>query len=564
MSLFFALCSLFFVLKFKHMKNRRIFIAVIVALLLSACSATYTDHPIILKAESLVNEHPDSAYNFLSSIEHPEKLSKADYAAWCLHYTQAQYKLYMDIHSDSLINIAVDYYKNSGLKTYSGLSYYMLGCVSELLHKYENAMLAYNMAERALEGTKDYNIQGLVAINSGYLYVQNENYAQANINFKKALDLFKLSGNKKYQVSTYLELSNMSLQLGCPFDSTMFYSNKALNLSKAINDSVLYYHILSTQGELLNRKNKETAIANLLAGFRHCADLRTRNASFLAYLYSEINQPDSAIYYLKIANEEKGDKESEIFNELAKAGVYENRKDFEQAYFAVEKAYLMQDTVFRKKLKDQLYKIDKQYDLSEKERENAELKITNRNVIIGIGFLIILVLVILIVLLRMNIHHKKKEAEIELKQQKTEFELKENELENRKKRELLSSKLQQRMEMTVRFNKLQQSFYEPEKQTGFIESITNQVILTKAEWENYIKEANSVFDNKIDYLREKHKELTDTDLMVIVLIALGIDISDSCVLLNMSKETMYIRRKRVKKRLGIEDDLEKWIKQNIV
>lgn len=546
------------------MKNRRKFIVVIVALLLSACGVTYTDHPIILKAESLVNDHPDSAYNFLSSIEHPEKLSKADYAAWCLHYTQTQYKLYMDIQSDSLINIAVDYYKNNGLKTYSGLSYYLLGCVSELLGKYENAMLAYNRAERALEGTKDYNIQGLVAINTGYLYVQNENYAQANINFKKALDLFKRSGNKKYQVSAYLELSNMSLQLGRPFDSTMFYSNKALNLSKAINDSVLYYHILSTQGELLNHKNKETAIANLLDGFQHCADLRTRNASFLAYLYSQINQPDSAIYYLKIANEEKGDKESEIFNELAKAGVYENRKDFKQAYFAVEKAYLMQDTVFRKKIKDQLYKIDKQYDLSEKERENAELKITNRNVIIGIGFLVIVVLIVLLMFQRTNIRNKKKQTELGIKQQKTEFELKENKLENKKKQALLSSKLQQRMEMTVRFNKLQQSFYEPEKQTEFIESMTNQTILTKAEWKNYIKEANSVFDNKIDYLREKHKELTDTDFIVIVLIALGIDISDSCVLLKMSKETMYIRRKRVKKRLGIEDDLEKWIQQNIV
>jgi phenylalanyl-tRNA synthetase alpha subunit len=165
---------------------------------------------------------------------------------------------------------------------------------------------------------------------------------------------------------------------------------------------------------------------------------------------------------------------------------------------------------------------------------------------------------------RTNIRNKKKRTELGIKQQKTEFELKENELENKKKRELLSSKLQQRMEMTVRFNKLQQSFYEPEKQTGFIESMTNQVILTKAEWKNYIKEANSVFDNKIDYLREKHKELTDTDLIVVVLIGMGIDISDSCVLLKMSKETMYIRRKRVKKRLGIDVDLEEWIKQNIV
>lgn len=118
--------------------------------------------------------------------------------------------------------------------------------------------------------------------------------------------------------------------------------------------------------------------------------------------------------------------------------------------------------------------------------------------------------------------------------------------------------------MTIRFNKLQQSFYEPQKQTDFIELITNQIILTKTEWENYIKEANSIFDNKIDYLSKTYKELTETDLIVIVLIALGLDISDSCVLLNMSKETMYKRRKRIKARLNIEVDLEEWINQNIL
>jgi DNA-binding CsgD family transcriptional regulator len=151
---------------------------------------------------------------------------------------------------------------------------------------------------------------------------------------------------------------------------------------------------------------------------------------------------------------------------------------------------------------------------------------------------------------------------MELKQQKTEFELKEKELVNNKKKELLLSNLQQRMDMTVRFNKLQQSFYEPQKQADFIELMTNQIILTKTEWENYIKEANSIFDNKIDYLSKTYKELTETDLIVIVLIALGLDISDSCVLLNMSKETMYKRRKRIKARLNIDVDLEEWIIQN--
>ena len=90
------------------------------------------------------------------------------------------------------------------------------------------------------------------------------------------------------------------------------------------------------------------------------------------------------------------------------------------------------------------------------------------------------------------------------------------------------------------------------------------MILAKNEWGYYIDETNSLFNNRIEELKDKCTELTPSDIIVIVLISLGIDISNACVLLNSSKETMYIRRKRIKKRLGIDIDLEEWIKVNIM
>jgi hypothetical protein len=533
-------------------------------MLLSACGTHYTDNAVILKAESLLNEHPDSAFKLLNTIDKPEHLSKSDYAAWCLHYTQARYKLYMDIKSDSLIQVAVDYYAKTDLKKYSGTSYYMLGCVSELLHNNEKAMLAYKNALLALENTGEYNISGLATINMGYIYIQDKNYYEAGLCFKKSLELFKLSGNKKYQISSYLEISIMLLQLEQPFDSVMYYSDRALKLAEEVNDTVLYYYITSQQGELLYKKNKREAVNKILVGFNHCPDLRSRNASYLAYLYTELNKADSATFYLRIAHEEKGVSETEVLKNLAEAAVYEKRKNFEQAYYSFQQAYLRQDSIFYIKQKSQLYQIDKQFDLSEKEKENAELKIANRNVIIGIGFLIILILIILLVFQRINIRNKRKLTELEIKQQKTAFELREKELENSKKQELLLLKLQQKIDITVRFNKLQQGSFEPKKQAVFMEELTNELILTKDEWQDYIDEANSLFNNRITDLKEKHKDLTPSDLIVIVIIGMGIDISDGCLLLNLSKETMYKRRKRIKKRLEIEEDLEEWIMQNIV
>lgn len=547
------------------MKKKQLLFLGIFSILLSACSKHYSSNDIIVEAESVLNEYPDSAYQLLSSMPHPEQLPMMDYAAWCLHYTHAQYKTYREIKSDSIINIAVEYYADAKLKKYKGTAYYVSGCVRELLNQKDKAIIAYKNAIAALGGTQEHNILGLATINMAYIYKQNENYALAQVLFLKSLSLFKTSGNKKYQVSNYLEISNISSQLDYPFDTTMFYSNKALNLAKEIKDTVLYYYILSRQGELLSRSNKEIALRNLLIGFNHCPPLRIKNASYLAYLYSGVHKPDSAKYYLKIANEENNNDELQVLKNLAVARVYRNLNDYKQAYSAMEVAYSKQDSVFKKKLQAQLYKIEKQFDLSEKEKENASLRLANQRNIIWIGFLIIVVLAVLIVLLQAKSIHKKKQAELYIKQQEIEFELKQQKLENQTKYELLLSKLKQRLDITLRFKKLQTGNYNPKKQEDFLNTIRNELVLAESEWQYYIEETNRLFNNRIAELQQNHAQLTANDLIVIALICLGIDISDACNLLNSSKETMYMRRKRVKKRLGIEAEIEieVWIKNNI-
>ena len=60
---------------------------------ISSCQTEYTKNKTILHAEAVMLTYPGSAFSLLKSIPHPEKLSKADYAAWCLQYSYAQYKL---------------------------------------------------------------------------------------------------------------------------------------------------------------------------------------------------------------------------------------------------------------------------------------------------------------------------------------------------------------------------------------------------------------------------------------------------------------------------------------
>lgn len=529
--------------------------------LLCSCSARYTTHETILKAENLLYTQADSAYRLLSAISHPELLPRADYAAWCLHYTHARYKLYLDINSDSLIQIAVNYYDKSRLKKYSGTSYYLLGCVQELLHQNEKAMLAYKTSLTKLENVKEYDIAGLATINMGYIYAQDKNYLPAKNCFIKSLALFQLSENKRYQMYSCLETSKSYQQLNNPFDSIIFYSNKALQLARELNDSSMYYEIISNQGELFYNKNKNLAIRNLVAAYNYSPKYRARNSAFLAYIYAELNRPDSAAYYLKNTIITPDRTDNDVLINLAGAYVYKHDENYNQAFNSIEQAYLIQNSIFKQKLKSQIYQIDKQYDLTEKSKENAQLKITNRSMLIWITLLLIVCLLVMIFLQILNNRLKKKKIEFEIKHQKMEFELKEKELENKRKHEILLSKLHQRVDFTIRFNDLNHGKTDPKKQDEFYEKLIDNLILTQYEWQYYIDETNNLYNNKIANLLQKHSQITFSDTIVIVLISLGINITEACSLLKATKETMYTRRKRIKKHLGIdaEADLEKWL-----
>jgi len=266
-----------------------------------SCQPHYTRNDVILKAEKLLDTSPDSSYNLLNSIAHPEKLSEADYAAWCLQYTYANYKLQKKFTSDSIIRISVNYYKNSKLRKQSGTAFYLLGCVAKLLQKDTVAMEAYKEAENVLVLTNENKLKGLVQFSLGYICMRDEMYKNSLSYFKKSLLYFKQSKNIKYLAYAYRDISNMYNQLDYPFDSVMHYSDLALNASKEAGDSINYYSIVSRQGELLYKRDYKQAKELILKGFHYFPSKQSYYAAYLSYLYLKLNQPDSAKYYLKIA-----------------------------------------------------------------------------------------------------------------------------------------------------------------------------------------------------------------------------------------------------------------------
>ncbi|MBQ8243352.1 MAG: hypothetical protein IJZ40_07810, partial [Bacteroidaceae bacterium] len=92
--------------------------------LLSGCAEHSSLQDTLDKAETLMEDHPDSAYSLLQTIDSEALRTRGGRARYALLYTQAQDKNYIDDTNDSLISIAVDYYRYHGDVRHCFLSIY--------------------------------------------------------------------------------------------------------------------------------------------------------------------------------------------------------------------------------------------------------------------------------------------------------------------------------------------------------------------------------------------------------------------------------------------------------
>lgn len=274
---------------------------------------------------------------------------------------------------------------------------------------------------------------------------------------------------------------------------------------------------------------------------------------------------DSADYYLKISLKDTIKSPLKIIGLHVAALIAQNKNDYKNAYLYLEKSYKRRDSTYQDNIRSQLYKIDRQYDLTQKEKENVKLISENRTKLIWITLLVILILSGTIVFLFVSNRIKQKNAKLELEKQYLQFESEIIKSQNSQKRELLRVKLKENLSNTLEFNKLKKSFEDSEKKTEFYTQLAKQSMLSADVWQYYIDQVNYIYDNRIEGLRLKYKELSKNDLIVIALVCLQVPIRESLILLNMSKNTMYVRRKTIKKRLNLapEVDLETWIRENI-
>lgn len=272
-------------------------------LFLSACHGRGNETTLLHRAESLMQESPDSALSILTSIPHPEKLYGSNRADYALFLTHAKIKLRLHHSSDSLIRIAVDYYDKRWNDERKMQAYYYRGCVYRSMRCMDLAVKDFLHALKVIPKKSEYLYLGAIYERLAGCYEEQNLCEDAKRAFHKAREIYI---KQKNNVGLFYALRGVGhvFVLQHQLDSSLIYYQKALDLAEAIGNGYYKSFILGELGILYNERGESHKANQYLSNSIYSAP---EDASlFTEYLWKgrilrNLQQMDSARYYLNLS-----------------------------------------------------------------------------------------------------------------------------------------------------------------------------------------------------------------------------------------------------------------------
>ena len=386
-----------------------------IAIYLFSCTSLSTPEPLpeLVRAESLMYDHPDSALMLLDSMAPPSEPYQN--ALWSLLVVQARDKNYIKHTSDSLINVAYDYFIRRDDPHRRALVLNYEGRVNEDLGEMEKATEFYLRAGDEVLKTEDYDLGNLIYSNLGMVYAYRSLNEECLFAFQKAYELAKLSKDNYIIAFSLIYLGRIYGVLEQWEQSIEFYK-QAIIASESIKDKhdrslgsalgelgEIYYQIDKPQEALIYLKRAETE--------------KRKNGRDLAQTYlalgkncSEIEQYDSAYLYLNQAliTENIYTKQESYY---CLYSLCRDRKKYEKAIIYNEKYLQYRDSVEQLNRTNAIVEVQAKYDHQKLENEKLALELDKsrllRSSLVALSVLL-LVIALLIYIYQRRILNKER------------------------------------------------------------------------------------------------------------------------------------------------------------
>lgn len=325
------------------LKHAGLMISIIISLISCTSNETHmaTFQPELAKAEAIMYEHPDSALHILQGIQPSSSSDNEQYATWALLMTQAQYKNRIK-QSDSLINIAYNYFINKDNAQRKALALFYKGALCNEDHKAEEALQYYLEAATEVEKTEDYQLAFLVNSEVGLLFAYRKLNDFAMRYFEKAYHYAELSKNNEYIAYSLIYIARIHSKKNQENKAIEYYK-KAIKISKENN---LTAPLAGAMNEIylihIQMGKNEKALHYVQEAIK--IERKDEIIFALGDTYRYLHQYDSACYYLNQASKSSNIRTARsAFQALYY--ISQEIKDYKKAVEYSERLWFYQDSI---------------------------------------------------------------------------------------------------------------------------------------------------------------------------------------------------------------------------
>ena len=382
----------------RSLVNWDVLLILIMSSLFLGCQKQYPVAEKLLQAETVMNEHPDSALHLLKGIEQPELHSKEHRARYALLYSQALDKNYIDLTNDSLISIAVDYYKNRDDVRAKFLSYYYLGRIYTNALDLTQATLAYTEAEQLVDELGDDYAAGLLYDQMGDIYRKYYDFPKALDSYQRSTTCYQKANKTLHKLYGMLSQSSVYRSMGNTTESSHILSHAIKEAKESNNTSIISFCLGDLFLLYVNMDKQEEALSVYNDLISHYS-IKRMTCTFYAYvsllMAKEKNEKQSQIYMNEAWRRAKTLNDSiNLYYISAQNNCLFS--SYQQAYSDLEQSVSLQNSRIIHALQQPVLSAQKQ--ILNQEVQHREYKLKKEKYIRLLGFIILLFISILVIM----------------------------------------------------------------------------------------------------------------------------------------------------------------------
>ncbi len=514
---------------------------------------------------------PDSALRLLSGIDARALASAGDRAYHALLLTQAQYRCYVDITSDSTINVALDYYRHhENEQEKLTRSYIYKGAVTEVLGDPEAAMGYYKQAVSVATPDDHFNL-GYANLRIGSLYRDYLVKDSSDITFlNQALHHFSQVPDSFYVAQCLSTIGTCFFGIN-QNDSALVYLERAGTLITAINATALEQRNQRYLADIkmFSRDAQDVAAAKDIAV--SLADKETDQHDHLlliaAFTLAKLNKADSASYYLKRVEKEKLSDGLRVLHYRCLAELARCHGDLGQFQYYFEQADNIADSVSDNVMQFQLRDVEAKYD--NEVLRNKSLTYKN-NWIISLLATALFVGILLTAIMAMRFRLAQRQRQIEesemiIEQLQSDAKALSTQLnKHQTMSDELKQAIQDQIELFTHLVELQVTSYANSPShfsKTFARSYSSKQSDNGSFWKSLRAYVNARYNNIIDESLAVFPSLSETDINYLSLYCCNLPTSVIMACMGYKEaHSAYNKKRRVAEALGSPDSLDDYIK----